>query len=577
MSEQQQQEKVQTTAKGWRVGDEVRWTAPPADAREWGKVIAVVTGDNATVKKQYPDGYAVTVKWDIGTTEHYYCDEEGNIYAVHDSPEDLKTKLGERKEKPKVKLQGRREKPKDVEIVREGTQIILPPGMTFDEGITWLTRKKEADEKEIAIMEVVDAFPLEGAYAFKRALDRRYGFTALVNTPGFFGSNPPVMIGVEVGPGKTEQVPWGRLSVPGIAGYFETSLTQKDGQFKFVIQGKTKQKHKEAVAQLAELTRSIARDESIYKGRAIRVSFPDPEEVAEGNVNPLDYQPKFLNLDHVVEEDLIFPERVQQLVNTAIFVPIEKRERCQREGVPFKRGVLLEGPWGVGKTLTADVTAKKATRNGITFIYLDDVRNLEQALRFANLYSPAVVFAEDIDQVGKDSRHDNESPLNDILNTLDGVDMKHTEIMAVLTTNYINEIEQGLLRPGRIDAVIPVRPPDAAAAVRLVELYSRGRLAAGTDLTAVGKKLDGKIPAVIREVVERAKLEAIGRMAADFEGPLVLTAMDLERAADSMLTHLELLAPRAKDTRSEREKAAAILAEAVTSGGRVLPALTSVN
>lgn len=561
MAEEQKQGTWKASADGWKVGDKVRWTAPPKDAREWGEVTKILDGASG-----YPKGHGVEVKWDIGLKEGMFCDDKGNIHAANQGVEakalSEKTITGMRREQRVEKLNIRkRDKPKDVDIVREGTQIILPPGMTFDEGITWLTRKKEADEKEIAIMEIVDAIPLEGAYAFKRALDRVYGFTALVNTPGFFGSNPPVMIGVEVEAGRTEQVPWGRLSVPNVAGYFETGITMKDGQFKFVIQGKTKQKYKAAVEKLAALTRDIAKDESIYKGKAIRVKFPDPEDVKEGSVSPLDNQPKFLTLDHVVEEDLIFPEKVQNLVETAIFVPIEKRERCLAEGVPFKRGILLEGPWGTGKTLTADVTAKKATRHGITFIYLENVKDLEAGLRFANLYAPAVVFAEDIDQVGKDDRHDEESPLNTILNTIDGVDMKNSQIMVVLTTNYINEIEQGLLRPGRIDTVVPVRAPDAAAASKLVALYARGRLAPGTNLASVGKKLEGQIPAVIREVVERSKLEAIGRLSDDEE--LALTARDLERATDSMLTHLELLRPKAKDSRSEREKAAGVLAAAL--------------
>lgn len=565
MAEQEQgREKVRASAKGWRIGDKIRWTAPAVDAREWAEVIEILAGPGTM--KSYPDGYGIKVKWDIGATKGYYVDEVGNVYDADKSDAaDLRKEkiIGMRREDRSEKLNIRkREKPKDVDIVREGTQIILPPGMTYKEGREWLQRKEDADEKEIAIFEIVDAIPLEGAYAFKRALDRIYGFTALVNTPGFFGDNPPVMIGVEVEAGVTAQVPWGRLSVPNVAGYFETGITQKDGSFKFVIQGKTKQKCKEKVSELAALTRQIAKEESIYKGKAIRVKFPTQEQVDDGSVGPLDNQPKFLVLDHVVEADLIFPQDVQDLVETAIFVPIEKRERCQAEGVPFKRGILLEGPWGTGKTLTADVTAKKATRHGITFIYLENVKDLEQGLRFAALYAPAVVFAEDIDQVGKDDRHDDESPLNTILNTLDGVDMKNSEIMAVLTTNYINDIEQGLLRPGRIDAVIPVRPPDAVAASKLVALYARGRLEAGIDLTLVGRKLSGQIPAVIREVVERSKLEAIGRLK-DGEA-LVLTARDLERASNSMLTHLELLKPKVKDTRSEREKAADIMAKAIT-------------
>jgi SpoVK/Ycf46/Vps4 family AAA+-type ATPase len=70
----------------------------------------------------------------------------------------------------------------------------------------------------------------------------------------------------------------------------------------------------------------------------------------------------------------------------------------QAHKVPLKRGVLLEGPYGTGKTLTAFVTAKKCVENGWTFIMLDRVAALKEALTFARMYAPAVVFAEDIDR-----------------------------------------------------------------------------------------------------------------------------------------------------------------------------------
>lgn len=57
------------------------------------------------------------------------------------------------------------------------------------------------------------------------------------------------------------------------------------------------------------------------------------------------------------------------------------------------------------------------------------------------------------------------------INTLDGVDSKKHEIMVVLTTNDKRAIHPAFVRPGRIDAVIPILPPDNDATVRLVRSY----------------------------------------------------------------------------------------------------------
>src|SRR5512134_2139243 len=73
--------------------------------------------------------------------------------------------------------------------------------------------------------------------------------------------------------------------------------------------------------------------------------------------------------------------------------------------------------------------------------------------------------------------------------------------------------------------------------------------------------LAGKIPAVIREIVERSKLAAI-RLNPSDDGMLV-TDEALSYAAQEMQEHVDLLTPKPEDKRSETVKAADALAEAM--------------
>lgn len=430
---------------------------------------------------------------------------------------------------------GKKKEFKDVAIQFTGNQIILPDGMDFDEGIKWLQRKKVEDEREVAINEQVDAFPLDGALAFHKAIARKYGFAGLVPIPGFFGPRPPAMIGVATSTSETVQVPWGRLEIPNISGFLQTLVGQKDGRQVFVIGGTVRQKHKKEVAELARMTRDIVKEESIYRGKAIKVSFPelDPEDF-----DPTSHQPKFIDTRNVSADELVFSKDVALLVKDSLFTPIEKTEQCRKYRIPLKRGILLEGPYGTGKTLTAYVAAKKAVDNGWTFIYLNSVRELKRAIYFGQQYGPAVIFAEDIDQVLRGNRDDE---MNAILNTIDGVDTKGSELIVVLTTNHVENINPAMLRPGRLDAVVPVRPPDGEAVGRLIKLYARGLVPETEDLSAAGKILNGHIPAVIREVVERSKLSAVGRLEPGEE--LKLCGDDLVSAAKSMMAQVELINP----------------------------------
>lgn len=428
---------------------------------------------------------------------------------------------------------------KNVDIERGGSKIVLPEGMSLDDGMEWLRRKKIEEDRDVAINEEVNAFPLDGAYALARAISRKYGFTGLVPTPSFFGPRPPVMIGVPVSTTENVQVPWGRMEIPGIQGYIQTGVTVKDDKAIFIIGGVVRQKYKAEIAELARLTRELVANESIYRGKAIRVKFPN---VNDENFDPVTNAPKFLDFSNAKTNELVFSEDVKTKINDSVFVPIEKTQQCREFKIPLKRGILLEGPYGTGKTLTAYVTAKKAVDNQWTFIYLESVSQLRQAIFFAQQYGKSVIFAEDIDTVLKGNRNDE---MNGILNTIDGVDTKTSEIIVVLTTNHIENINPAMLRPGRLDAVITVSPPDAKAAERLIRLYARGLLAADEGIEHVCKQLDGKIPAIIREVVERSKLSALSRLKEGEE--MRITEIDLMHAAKSMLNQMELTNPKNKE------------------------------
>ncbi len=445
-----------------------------------------------------------------------------------------------------------------VELERAGKKITLPEGMSFEDGILWLQRKREEDQRVVTVSEEVSGYPLDAGIAVMRALERSRGFLGLESTKSMFGENPPAMITVETGVEETTQVPWGRVTVPGIEGYLETGLTLRDGRPVLQIGGQVKQKHRSEVASLIAEARQLLKAESIYRGKAIRVRFPQAGEPPNPKL-----MPRFIDLRRVREDELTFPTAVAEQVRTSLFTPIERTEACRRAGIPLKRGVLLEGPFGVGKTLTAYVTAKKCAENGWTFIYLETVGDLQQAIAFAKEYQPACIFAEDLDRAVSGDRS---VSMDAILNTIDGIESKGTEVMVVLTTNDVEAVNRAMLRPGRLDAVISVTPPDAAAAVRLVRTYGRGLIREGEDLAPVGEALAGRIPAVIREVVERAKLQSVA-----CGGEVELLASNLLAAASGMARQLELLDNDADEPMDDVE----VFAEAFGSvvGKYVRPAM----
>jgi len=455
-----------------------------------------------------------------------------------------------------------------VEVKRHGDAIIIPESLTLERADAAIHARMQYESEVVAIHAPIKApFPFEGAFALYEILTDRFGWANGVPTPGFFGSTPPAMLAVPVGPNKTVQVPWGRFSLPNVDGYLESSIEQDDlGVSSFVISGQVKRMHEKVVNEIVEAVQDRVRHSSIYKGKAFRVRLYDDRgrriEMPE---------PKFLDLSRRIESELILPEDTEESVRTNIFTLIERTSEVTEIGIPLKRGILLAGPFGTGKTMIARVTAEKAVDNGWTYVEVERIGEFAEVAQLVVAYGDQkagiVLFCEDIDRImAGDERHEG---IDMVLNVVDGVESKGSAMMVVLTTNDLDGITAAMLRPGRLDAVIPVNPPDGPAAVRLARQYGRGLIDTNDPLTVSETLLAGNIPAVIREAVERSKLRAL-RLTPHGE-KLVVTDAALSMAIKEMADHVKLLTPDEPDQRSEVVKAAEILREATIEARALVP------
>lgn len=422
----------------------------------------------------------------------------------------------------------------DIAIHREGEKIILPNApveMSHDAAIQLIARARDAENMVYEVNETIPVHFFDGLVALYRVLKEKFGYagTQTKKIETWFGeiSIPPKLIHVRVGPKPMDviQVPFGEFAFPNTEAVVETKYAMHKGIPCLSIQGKLKSKEKKVVMEIVEAVREYASKQSIYKGRCVTL-----DRDQSGGIDydhPLDFFDPFSGA-----EVPIFNAATEKLIETTLLAPVQNAQRCRDMKIPLKRGILLEGPYGTGKTLTARQAARVASENGWTFIHVTASQALKYGLQFAKMYQPCVLFAEDIDRI---TANRNEGA-NDLINEIDGIVGKADEIITVLTTNFANKIDKAMLRPGRLDAVISLREPDAEAVQRLVRYYARDLLEEGTDLTDVGQLLAGKIPATIREVVERSKLDMI------VTGAECITADHLTIASEGMRNHMELLA-----------------------------------
>jgi len=423
----------------------------------------------------------------------------------------------------------------NAEIVKTGDKLIVPEGVSLRQARDLIERRMSYEEEEVSLSESFDVFPWDGAHAFDKVLTAVYGWTPAEAQKSFWGDIPPKMIAIDTGPHTKAMVPWGNFSLPNVEGTLHTGVAGKEGRLAFQLSAKVKRVSQHVVEKLFAQVRTYLKTGSIYRGKAIRMRFLDDD----GDVLQMP-EPKFMVTDDIDPSQLVYSRVVQASIDTNLFTPIQRVRELKANGIPIKRGVLLGGAYGCGKTLAARAASKYAVDNGVTFLYVTRADELSHAIAFARQYQdPAcVIFCEDIDRVMDGDRS---VAMDDILNIIDGIDSKNSALIVVLTTNNLEGIHPAMLRPGRLDSVIEVKAPDAEAVEKLLRYYGGSAIAETEDLSGVAALLDGEIPAVVAEVVQRAKLSQL-RLNPPGVAVTRLTAEALKVAAQTMTAQLELLA-----------------------------------
>lgn len=376
--------------------------------------------------------------------------------------------------------------------------------------------------------------PDDGANATADVLRELYGISVGVQIDTLFGTILPEVKTITVGPGKTRQVPWGRIALPALESTFVTlgsTRTVEYGRcFHIICEAPHKWKAElDAFFTAIELKLETG---SIYRGKAL---------CGASNL-------EFLDLAKFDASTIVFSTDVTDVLETALFGAIEHAEEMRKEAIPLKRSFLLYGPYGTGKSSVGQMAGQVAQQNDWTFIMARTGRdNAEEAMRTARMYMPAVVFMEDIDTQASTSDPED---VAELLEAFDGITAKDSELILVMTTNHINSIHAGMLRPGRVDYVVPIGALDRDGTERLLRaVIDPERLAPDTDFNAVYGAMQvpvpdgeegavyGFEPAFVRETAQKAKTVGLVRGGGAYQ----LATDDLVRAARSLHPQVLLL------------------------------------
>ena len=255
-----------------------------------------------------------------------------------------------------------------------------------------------------------------------------------------------------------------------------------------------------------------------------------------------------LTVGNVTLDDVGDMAEAKQALTEAVLWPLQHPDTFARLGVDPPRGVLLYGPPGCGKTFVVralastgqlSVHAVKGSELMDKWVGASE-KAVRELFRRARDSAPSLVFLDEVDALAPRRGQSFDSGVTDrvvaaLLTELDGIDPLR-DVVVLGATNRPDLIDPALLRPGRLERLVFIEPPDAAARGEILRTAGKSiPLSDDVDLDEVAAELDGYSAADCVALLREAALTAMRRSidASD------VTAADLAAARKTVRPSLD--------------------------------------
>ena len=222
-------------------------------------------------------------------------------------------------------------------------------------------------------------------------------------------------------------------------------------------------------------------------------------------------------------------QHVKDRLNESFLAPLRNAEIAKAFGKSLRGGLLLFGPPGCGKTFVARAVAGELGANFLPVAMTDVLsahvgeteKNLKAIFDKARAQAPTVLFIDEVDALGlrrgalTGSASWLRQMVNQLLMEMDSLASNNDGLYILAATNHPWDLDEALLRPGRLDRSVLVTPPDAAAREHILKHHLESRPIAGISLKWIIERTDGFSGADLEHLcttaAEKAMMDSIAR------------------------------------------------------------------
>ena len=260
------------------------------------------------------------------------------------------------------------------------------------------------------------------------------------------------------------------------------------------------------------------------------------------NVEPSAMREVLIQKPHVSWDEVGGLEEAKEKLREVVELPLLRPDLFEKAGIKPAKGVLLTGPPGTGKTLLAKAVATETNANFISIKGPELVskwvgeseKHIREIFKKARQVSPCIIFFDEFDSIsqhrGSSLSDSTERMVNQLLTELDGVE-ELERVMVIAATNRVDLIDNALLRPGRIDAIIELSLPDYETRKKILEVHTKNMpIEKNFKVEEYAEKTEGWTGADLALICREAGIISIKRAYREKGKELSITNNDFEHA-----------------------------------------------
>lgn len=254
---------------------------------------------------------------------------------------------------------------------------------------------------------------------------------------------------------------------------------------------------------------------------SMEVTNEDFAEAAK-EITPSALREVFVEIPNISYSEIGGLDDVIQDLKETVEWPIKSPEAFTRMGITPPAGILLYGPPGTGKTMLAKAVANESEANFISIKgpellskwVGESEKGIREIFRKARQASPAIIFFDEIDSIASRRGMSGDSSVTErmisqLLTEIDGLESLNN-VVVLASTNRPDIVDPALLRPGRFDRLVYVKPPDFEGRSEILDIYTEKMpLDDDVNLEQLSRDLDGFVGSDIEALCREAGLLAL--------------------------------------------------------------------